>query len=75
MKSKDLVLFLILGVLGYVVYTRFLNPAVPPSGPGANLSAGQLPAGTPNLATSIASAAQGLFNAIGSFAQNTPKTT
>lgn len=74
MKTQDLVFLLIVGVLGYVVYQK-LSAATPPSAAGANLSAGALPVGTPDIATSIARVAQSVFNGIGAFAQNTPKTT
>ncbi len=75
MKTNDIVLLVVLGVLGYVVISR-LSP--PPTGTSllANPTGGTQPttqAQDPTAA--IANAIGSFFQTVGSFAQSSPKTT
>lgn len=75
MKSANLLLYAILGVLGYVVLAKLKTPT---GGPGTVTTGtgGSLPAGaTQNPVVSVASAVQSIFDSIGKFAQTSPKTT
>ena len=75
MKSSNLLMYLVLGVLGWVVLQKLLRPPTN-STAAANLTGGALPAGATQSTTGgIANAVQSIFNSIGSFAQTTPKTT
>lgn len=75
MKSNDLVLLIVLGVLGYVVVQKLVPPTVVPSTATMNPSGGNLPATTSDVWASTADAISSVFKTIGSFAQSAPKTT
>lgn len=75
MKSADLVLLAVLGVLGYVVITKVKTPVGGPNTVTTG-TGGALPAGaTQNPVAAVSGAVQSIFDAIGKFAQTTPKTT
>lgn len=74
MKSSDLVLLAVLGVLGYVVISKIQTPT---GGPNTITTGtgGALPAGaTQNPVAAVAGAVQSIFDSIGKFAQTSPKT-
>jgi hypothetical protein len=75
MKTNDLVLLLIFGALGWVIYSKLSEPTFAGTTPTALPSGGIQPTTATDPVSSIANAIGSMFQTIGAFAQSSPKTT